>query len=118
MKKTFSLEVAGNQPARVLEQIHHDIRKYLKRERRKTLPEGVDFWDFDCRVGADQDQAETVHVAEITSAINSAPEKSWSAIYIEILAKPGHRTRREKSVSDDSCGALPDVSEDAFASDD
>lgn len=111
MKKIFPLEVAGHQPARVIEQIHHDIRKYLKRERRKTLPEGVDFWDFDCRVGADQDQAEPVHVAEIASAINAAPEKSWSAIYIEILAKPGHRMRRENPGSESSGEASPEASE-------
>lgn len=96
MKKIFPLEVAGHKPARVVEQIRHDVRKYLKRERRKPLPEGVDYWDFDCRVGPDRDQAESIHVAEIGDAINTASEEEWPAIYIEILAKPGHRNRHEK----------------------
>ena len=46
MRKIFPLEVHGLKPPRVIESIKHDVRKYLKRERRKALPEDVDFWDF------------------------------------------------------------------------
>ena len=49
MKKTFRLTHEKIQPARLMESIKNEVRKYLKRERAKKLPEGADFWDFDCR---------------------------------------------------------------------
>ena len=96
MKKTCPLEVEGHKPARVIEMIHRDVKKYLKRERRKELPEGVDFWDFDCRVGGSIETAEVVHVSKISEAISSAPEKEWQAIYVEILVKQGVRMKRDR----------------------
>ncbi len=94
MKKTFPLEHPRHKPARVIESIVSEIRKYVKRERRKKLPEGVDFWDFDCRVGSDSDSAESVHISAITDAIHQAPNNDWTCVYVEILAKPGHRTKK------------------------
>lgn len=93
MRKTFPLEVPNHKPPRVVEAIKAEIRKYLKRERRKPLPEGVDFWDFDCRAGKDAESAASVHVSEITKPIDQASLESWPAIHIEILAKEGHRTK-------------------------
>jgi len=92
MKKTFPLSVTGHQPPRVVEQIKNDIRKYVKRERKKSLPEGVDFWDFDCKIGQGAAEPETKHVEEIIPAIDQAAAAGCEAVYIEILAKPGHRT--------------------------
>ena len=54
MKKTFNLTHPKLQVSRVIEAIKYEVKKYLKRERNKTLPEGVDFWDFDCRFGDDE----------------------------------------------------------------
>ena len=93
MKKTFPLEMPNHKPPRVVEGIKAEIRKYLKRERRKALPEGVDFWDFDCRTGKDTESAEPVHVSEITKSIDTAAQENWPAIHIEILAKQGHRAK-------------------------
>ncbi len=93
MKKSFPLEDPKHKPARVVEGIKAEIRKYLKRERRKELPEGIDFWDFDCRTGKDADNASVVHVSEITKPVDAAAQEKWEAIYIEILAKPGHRAK-------------------------
>lgn len=73
--------------------IKNDVRKYLKRERGKKLPEGADFWDFDCKVGKAEPGTVT-HVADLTAAIDKAFEESWPGIYIEILAKPGTRQRK------------------------
>ena len=95
MRKTFPLEIPGLKAARVLEGIKRDVRRYLKRERRKTLPEGVDFWDFRCAAGEDQATAKKVHVAELTLAIDLAAQEGWSALYLEILAQPGLRRRKE-----------------------
>ena len=93
MKKTFHFEMPNHKPPRVIEAIKAEINKYIKRERRKPLPEGVDFWDFDCRTGKDAESAVPVHVSEITKPIDTASQENWAAIYIEILAKQGHRTK-------------------------
>jgi hypothetical protein len=93
MRKTFPFEMPNHKPPRVVEAIKAEINKYIKRERRKPLPEGVDFWDFDCRTGRDADSAVPVHVSEITKPVDAASQESWPAIYIEILAKQGHRAK-------------------------
>lgn len=95
MKKTFSLTHEKIATARLVEAIKNDVRKYLKRERAKTLPKGVDFWDFDCRFGADAANSKVLHVAEIDAALNQAETDQLPACYIEILAKPGYRKPKE-----------------------
>lgn len=91
MKKIFPLEVPGHQPPRVIESIKNEVRKYLKRERRKELPEGVDFWDFACKAGLGDAAPEVKHVEELIPAIDQAAASQCGTIYLEILAKPGHR---------------------------
>ncbi|MBC7981007.1 MAG: hypothetical protein H7Y36_10635 [Armatimonadetes bacterium] len=95
MRKTFPMEMEGHKPPRVIESIKSEIRKYLKRERRKALPEGVDFWDFDCQAGPDGQEAKPLHVEEIIAKIDEAGSAGWKSVYIEILAKPGHRLTRK-----------------------
>ena len=95
MKKTFKINIEGKNRDRVLEAVKHDIRQYMKRERNKALPEGVDFWDFDCRFGRSQDSAESVHVATITALIDAAAQDGADAFYLELLAKPGVRKARD-----------------------
>jgi hypothetical protein len=97
MKKTFPLSAPNHQTLRVVEQIKNELRKYLKRERKKSLPEGADFWDFDCKIGNDQATPETKHVEELIPAIDEALAKNAAAVYIEILAKPGHRKAKDES---------------------
>jgi len=94
MKKTFALAVEGKNPDRLLEAIKHEIRKYLQRERRRALPEGVDYWDFDCQFGATQESAVVAHVAELISLIDALAKSGGTQFYIEILAKHGHRQPR------------------------
>ncbi len=101
MRKTYPLEDPPHKAPRVIERIKAEIRKYLKRERRKQLPEGVDFWDFDCRAGRESNSASEVHVSGLTAAIDTASEESWEAIYIEILAKPGHRKPKSEDAGAD-----------------
>ena len=94
MKKTFSLVSERHKPARLAEQHKGDVKKYLKRERRKTLPEGVDFWDFECRAGKSAEEAVKCHEKELGKAINSALEAGWESVYLEIQAKEGHRSKK------------------------
>jgi hypothetical protein len=102
MKKSFPLEISNNAPARVVEAVKSEIRKYLKRERRKKLPEGVDFWDFDCKVGPTVEEARILHVAEINEAIDHALAEDWGTVYLEILATHGIRKKKPKAASEDS----------------
>lgn len=95
MKKSFPLSVPGKNPPRVVEAIKNDVRKYVKRERRKPLPEGTDFWDFDCRVGKDDTPPEPKHVDDVIGAIDTTVALGATSIYIEILAKPGLRKKKE-----------------------
>lgn len=97
MKKNFPLTSPTHQPARVVEQIKSDIRKYLKRERKKPLPEGVDFWDFNCKVGQGIADPASKHVEEVIPAIDEAATTGSESVYIEILATPGHRKSRDAS---------------------
>lgn len=101
MKKTFSFNSAKHKPPRVVESIKAEIRKYLKRERRKPLPEGVDYWDFDCKMGEPETEGEVIHVSQINEMIDQAAARNWDAIYIEILAKQGIRQKQSESEASD-----------------
>lgn len=101
MKKTFKINIEGKNRDRVLEATKHEIRQYMKRERNKALPEGVDFWDFDCRFGLSQERAESVHVANITALIDAAARDGADAFYLELLAKPGVRKARDPAAQAD-----------------
>ncbi|HEY8931798.1 MAG TPA: DUF6172 family protein [Rariglobus sp.] len=100
MKKTFPLTSPGHQAPRVVAAIKSDVRKYVKRERRKPLPEGVDFWDFDCKAGPDRATAAAKHVDDLIPAIDEAAAAGGEAIYIEILSKPGVRTKKDAPKAD------------------
>lgn len=67
------------------------MRKYVKRERRKTLPEGFDLWEFACRVGASAATAETQLLNEMGAAIDLVVTAGASEVYLEITAVPAHR---------------------------
>ena len=94
MKKTFPFQISGQADQRVLEGIKNDVRKYIKREQSKALPEGVDFWDFACKIGADQAEPEAKHPAEVIPAIDAIAKTGATTVYVEILAIPGHRTKK------------------------
>lgn len=93
MKKTFELTHPKIKYARLVEAVKHDIRKYLKRERKRELPDGADFWDFDCKFGDTEAEAKVAHVAELCPLVDAAEAKHAMSFYVEILAKPGHRTK-------------------------
>ncbi len=97
MKKTYSLNLEGKNRDRLLDAAKHDIRKYVKRERAKALPAGVDFWDFDCRFGPTEDAAQTAHLAELTKLIDAVVQSGGTQFYVEILAKHGVRKARDPS---------------------
>lgn len=88
MKKTFKLRDPKKAPARQVDSVKHDINKYIARERRKKLPENVDYWDFDCKLGENAEAAKSIHVSEINKAIDEQVSNEADSFYIEILARP------------------------------
>ena len=94
MKKSFPLTDPKHKPERVVAAIKNDVRKYLKRERKKQLPEGIDYWDFTCKVGNGSEEPATRHVEEIVPAIDEAAAAGCESVYIEILAIPGVRKQK------------------------
>jgi hypothetical protein len=101
MKKTFKLHIEGKNDDRVLEAIKHEVRKYVKRERRKTLPAGVDYWRFDCKFGASADVAEEIRLADLTKAIDAlVAAGEVDSFFVEILDAHGVRKPREEQDED------------------
>jgi hypothetical protein len=94
MKKTFPLHVPGKEDPRVLEAIKLELTKYVKRERRKTLPPDVDFWDFQCKVGSDSQTATELPLNDIPKAIEAVALTEVSEVYVEIMAGPGYRVKK------------------------
>lgn len=94
MRKTFPLTIEGRHRDRVVDALKHEIHKYLRRERRHTLPAGADYWDFDCRFGPTAETAQSVHVAQLGACIDAVaatPGAEGAQCYVEILARPAVR---------------------------
>ncbi|MCP4264809.1 MAG: hypothetical protein GY777_04415 [Candidatus Brocadiaceae bacterium] len=96
MKKNFKLTHAKFKASQLVVSIKHEVRKYLRRERRKALPEDADFWAFDCRFGVDEASSDVVHVSDIEKSIDQAESKKLESFYLEIMAKPGRRSKKSK----------------------
>ncbi len=93
MKKNFSFSQANKHPDRVIESIKYDIRRYLKRERKKKLPDDAAFWEFKCKFGKNEQEAEAIKASDIISSIDAANAQGWDGFYIEVLAKPSEKKR-------------------------
>ncbi len=93
MKKTFTFTHPRIKRPRMVEAIKHEVKKYIRRERNKQLPPGVDFWDFDCRFGAEEANSEIIHLSAINKSIDQIEAQQQDSFYLEILAKPGYRNK-------------------------
>ena len=91
MKKTFKLTHEKIKRPRLVDAIKHEVKKYLKRERKRTLPKDADYWDFDCRFGVDEESSEVIHVSEINQSINWAESENLESFYLEVMVKPCSR---------------------------
>jgi hypothetical protein len=102
VRKTYLLNIEGKNRDRLLEASKHDIRKYVKRERSRPLPAGVDFWDFDCKFGSDEATAAVVHFATLMGLIDTVAQEGGEQFYVEVVTKHGHRTARPQGAEDDA----------------
>jgi hypothetical protein len=96
MKKTFELTHPKIKLERRVDAVKHEVKKYVKRERNKTLPDDTDFWDFDCKFGNTESDAEVVHLAEISKLIDQTQNEKLTSFYIEVIAKAS--VRQVKSI--------------------
>lgn len=96
MKKTFKMTHPKIKVPRLVEAIKYEVKKYIRRERRKTLPPDVDFWDFDCRFGVDEASSDVIHLSAINKSISQAESEQLESFYLEILVKPGYRSKKPK----------------------
>jgi len=88
VKKVFKLTDPKKHSDRVLEAVKHEIRKYVKREKRKELEDKeTTYWDFDCKAGVTEDDAKTVVYEELMKALDTIYETKASQVYVEIIAK-------------------------------
>ena len=105
MKKTFNMSHPKIKVPRLVEAIKYEVKKYIRRERRKTLPQDVDFWDFDCRYGADEESSEVIHLSAINKSISQAEADQLESFYLEILVKPGYRSKKPQGLLPETTGA-------------
>ena len=96
MKKTFKLPHPEHKRPRFVEGVRLEVKKYLKRERNKKLPQGVDYWDFDCKFGHTEEEARVIHLSEISECINEVDKEELTSFYLEILVKEGSRVKPDK----------------------
>jgi len=88
MKKIFKFTDEKKHEDRVLEAVKNDIRKYVKRERKKKLPDSATmYWDFDCKIGATSEDAEVVEYEALIKALDAVKATGATECYVEILAK-------------------------------
>ena len=93
-KKLLHWPTQKIQRPRRVEAIKYKVKKYIKRERRKTLPNDVDFWDCGCRFGSDDVSSGVIHLSAINKSISQIEADQLDSFYLEILVKPGYRTKK------------------------
>ncbi len=117
MRKTYVLHIDGKNRDRLLDAARHDIHRYLRRERRRALPEGARFWDFDCRFGRTQEDARSVQVEEITRLIDGVAQSGDAQFYVEIVARLGEGMPRKPAARPADSGGDGPHAEDGDGAD-
>ena len=93
MKKTFKLSHEKLSTPRLVEAIKHEVKKYIKRERRRGFPDEFDYLTFDCRFGVDEESSEPINLSEINKSISWAEAEQLESFYLEIIGRPCKRTK-------------------------
>ena len=108
MKKTFQLIVANKNKDRQVESIKNEVRKYIKRERTKKLPENCNYWNFDCKFGKTQEEATEIRFVDITKSIDIAASENLENFYLELIARAEFRKPKEKNQENDENEEIED----------
>ena len=94
MKRTFKLTAEGKDDARVRDKVRHEINKYVKRERRKELPEDGLRWDMRCTLGVSEATAQAVDLKALGAAIDKLAEEGNATAFVSIKAELVKRSPR------------------------
>lgn len=101
MKKTFQLIVANKKKDRQVESIKNEVRKYIKRERSKKLPEGFNYWSFDCKFGKTENEASEIRFVDIIKSIDIAASENLENFYLELVARADIKSPKEIKQNDE-----------------
>ena len=97
MKKIFKLTDEKKHEDRVLEAVKHEIRKYVKREKKKKLEDAQKtYWDFDCKIGITPESAKVVEYDDLIKALDEVKTTGATECYVEILAKVVDKPLKEE----------------------
>ncbi len=95
MKKTFQLKVANKNVDRQIDSIKNEVRKYIKREKNKRLPEGFNFWSFDCKFGKSQEESSEIKFVDVIKSIDFAASENYDSFYLELISRPDIKKIKE-----------------------
>ena len=86
MKKRFELTSPNKEPQRVLEAVKNEIRKYIKREKRKPLPQDMDIWNIACKFSKEEEELQEILFKDITTCLDEASALNTKSINIELIS--------------------------------
>ena len=95
MKKTFQLKVANKNIDRQVDSIKNEVRKYIKREKNKRLPEGFNFWSFDCKFGKSQEESSEIKFVDVIKSIDFAASENYDSFFLELVARADIKKAKE-----------------------
>ena len=101
MNKSYKLIEEKRNKDRVVESIKYEIRKYIKREKNKPLPEDVDFWKLECKISKNSDELAFVEFQNLIRTIDILVLEEAEILNIEILSFEGIKKPKEIVVQDD-----------------
>ncbi|MBX3735276.1 MAG: hypothetical protein KF715_01185 [Candidatus Didemnitutus sp.] len=88
MKKTFPLQQAGRDDARVRDKIRHEVNKFLRRARQRPPQEGFRGWDFACKMGPSESEARPCALTEVATGIDAIAQGGATHVYLELIPVP------------------------------
>ena len=103
MKKVYKLTDEKKHEDRVLEAVKNDIRKYVKREKKKDLTDKKTmYWDFDCKIGTTEDIAQDIPYEELIKALDKIKTMGVTEVYVEVMAKEVEKPIKEETLVEDA----------------
>ena len=101
MKKLFKIEQEKLKPERAVDAIKNELRKYVKREKKKDLPnQKTMYWDFDCKFGKSAEFAKDCDFDYIFTELSGVVNAGWSECYIEVMAKAVDKPIKEETIEE------------------
>jgi len=103
MKKVFKIQQEKLNENRAVDAIKNELRKYIKREKKKDLPNNKTmYWDFDCKFGKSAEFALDCDFDHIIMELSNVVLAGWEECYIEILAKAVDKPKKEEEIIENS----------------